>query len=136
MSHDGDDGSLQDVNPYLLELCKDPVAWREQRRRALREKVFGRGTGEDSDIAGSRVGNIDRSTAVSALDPLPNTPGPNGPTRKSAEDQEAYVLQQIMSHKRKREEATAIFGNTVAVEAPTVKNSVKEKLLLKLQKGK
>jgi hypothetical protein len=37
------DGELSDVAPVLLELSKDPAAWREARRQAMREKIFGAG---------------------------------------------------------------------------------------------
>ncbi|KAF8297535.1 hypothetical protein TcYC6_0080370 [Trypanosoma cruzi] len=129
MSRNDVDGSLNDVNPDLLELSKDPVAWREQRRRALQEKVFGHG----------REGG----SSVSSVAPAPANGPPSGATASSApsvsgeagrkmEEHETYVLQQIMSHKRRRDDA-AKSEAAPAVSASPVGLSMKEKLLQRLK---
>ncbi|KAH9582044.1 hypothetical protein LSM04_003415 [Trypanosoma melophagium] len=115
MSTDEIDGSLTDVNPELLELSKDPVVWREQRRRALQEKVFGRNdtAGGSSAPAGNSTGECKRATA----------------------EQEAYVLQQIMSHKRRRDAAAAEVDAKTANVEKSAKISMKAKLLQQLKKA-
>ncbi|ORC93176.1 uncharacterized protein TM35_000025020 [Trypanosoma theileri] len=115
MSTDETDGSLSDVNPELLELSKDPVAWREQRRRALQEKVFG------------------RSGTASGSSPAELSSG--GECKRATAEQEAYVLQQIMSHKRRRDAAAAEEETKTTNVEKSAKMSMKEKLLQQLKKA-
>ncbi|KEG14224.1 hypothetical protein DQ04_00571190 [Trypanosoma grayi] len=132
MSRDETDGSLSDVNPDLLELCKDPAAWREQRRRALQEKVFCRG-GATNSGGGSGApfptGSIPARESVSG--------GSNGGRQsgRTAEEQEAYVLEQLMSHKRRREEAAKV-EDAQTDQVAANKLSTKDKLLQQLKKRK
>ncbi|RNF08945.1 uncharacterized protein Tco025E_07068 [Trypanosoma conorhini] len=124
------DGSLSDVNPDLLELSKDPVAWREQRRHALQFKVFGHGGG--------------RGGAEGSADPAPTKNIPQGAkasnasavgaeSRQKMEEREAYVLEQLKSHKRRREDAATSAGApTGSVSSAGL--STKEKILQRLKK--
>jgi hypothetical protein len=54
---DNDDGDITQVAPEILELSKDPAAWREARRQALRAKVFGHGAGANSNGPTSSAGH-------------------------------------------------------------------------------
>ncbi|ESL06986.1 hypothetical protein TRSC58_05332 [Trypanosoma rangeli SC58] len=132
MSRNDADGSLGDVNPELLELSKDPIAWREQRRRALQAKVFGRGGrngGVESSAASAHTKNISSGAGA------PNTSCVADESRLKRGEHEAYVLEQLKSHRRRREDALK------SEEAPArlvscMELSTKEKLLQRLKNPK
>lgn len=87
------DGDLSNVNPDLLKLCANAEDWKEQRRRAMKAKIFGAG-GASSDQGNAST---------------PAGPSPSAATARAPESQqasEAYILQQILSRKRRHEEAT------------------------------
>ncbi|RNF11854.1 hypothetical protein TraAM80_00689 [Trypanosoma rangeli] len=132
MSRSDADGSLSDVNPELLELSKDPVAWREQRRRALQAKVFGHGGGDGgAESSATSVHTKNISSGARA----PNASCVVDESRLKREDHEAYVLEQLKSHKRRREDAV------MTEEAPGgsvsyMGLSTKEKLLQRLKNPK
>lgn len=116
------DGDLSSVDPSLLKLCQNAEQWKEQRRRALQEKVFAN-RGPQQAATSSTLATSSSSSSQGTSD--------------NAGD-EAYVLAQLMSHKRKREaESTAPpTGNSSAPLAnnnapPTGGMSLKEKLMQK-----
>ncbi|KAG8347828.1 hypothetical protein ERJ75_000969700 [Trypanosoma vivax] len=121
------DGSLADVNPDLIELCRDSVAWREQRRRAL-QQVFG--VGGAAPAPASKVNIGQPHVTVSAASVLGEAQG------RTREEQEAYVLQQLMSHKRKREESAPSAGNDTPIPVKPSALSVKARLLQQLKGDK
>lgn len=92
------DGDLDEVNPGILELAKDPNAWREQRRRAMREKIFG-GGGGGAGANGGMESNVSAPLSSSSFSPS------SGPATSAEEiaAREAFILQQIQSHKRRRD---------------------------------
>jgi hypothetical protein len=116
------DGDLSSVDPSLLKLCQNAEQWKEQRRRALQEKVFAN-RGPQQAATSSTLATSSSSSSQGTSD--------------NAGD-EAYVLAQLMSHKRKREaESTApqtsapLANNNAPPTAPTGGMSLKEKLMQK-----
>ena len=95
------DGDLSSVDPTLLKLCQNAEQWKEQRRRALQQKVF----------ANKELQQQGHSTMSSSH------AAPMG-TSDNAGD-EAYVLAQLMNHKRKREAEVAPPPSTVVAPPPT-----------------
>ncbi|KPI88207.1 hypothetical protein ABL78_2711 [Leptomonas seymouri] len=104
---DDHDGDISNVNPDLLKLCANADDWREQRRRAMKAKIFG------GDGGGNALGG--EQSNPNAYLPSEGTTGPSPPSAPSAtaagqippsqQASEAYILQQILSHKRRRDEA-------------------------------
>lgn len=114
------DGDLSNVNPGILALSKDPDLWREQRRKAMREKIFGSGGREEVNSTSNKTSNIGK--------PSPSDVAAN----------EAFILKQILSHKRSRDESTgqqpllSTPASTPPCEAPKLSGrSLKERLLEK-----
>lgn len=115
------DGDLSNVNPGILTLSKDPEIWREQRRKAMREKIFGAGGGEESNLSTTKSSEY------------------IAPTSSDVAANEAYILKQILSHKRTREEGGNMIPSCSSnnVEAPSSdlakapSRSLKERLLEK-----
>ncbi|CAJ1037499.1 hypothetical protein Q4I32_007760 [Leishmania shawi] len=109
------DGDLSNVNPELLRLCANPEDWREQRRRAMKAKIFGNGAQVDSSAAAETYLPMDRTAGPSPSSaPQPSVStyaGQQAPVSKQAA--ESYILQQLLSHKRHREET-----NTQQASAP------------------
>ncbi|CCW59926.1 unnamed protein product [Phytomonas sp. EM1] len=102
------DGDLTQVNPGLLELSRDPKEWREQRRRAMKERIFGHkdsqgGYSGSSDVPNNEhapLGRIESTTPSLPTSQTPCGPGSDGDRAQ----QEAFILQQILCRKRQREE--------------------------------
>ena len=94
---DNSDGNISDVNPELLKLCANADEWREQRRRAMKAKIFGSGSGGGSDNSGGGENN------VSAYAPSQGTAGSMSSATAqlpaSQQAAEAYILQQLLSLK-------------------------------------
>ena len=132
------DGDLSNVNPSLLKLCQDPHAWKEARKKALQERVFAKTAAksegvsalaflpkEDPDERSGEEGKCAKSTA----------------TQLTAKADEGFVLDQILKHKRQRDEkgvddsvAAAPPKPTPPTDASLSKQSMKDKLLERLRK--
>lgn len=130
------DGDLTNVNPELLKLCANSEDWREQRRRAMKAKIFGSAasTGSASASAGAYLPPENSSSGPSPASSAPAAPA------ASQQATEAYILQQILSHKRRRDEANGQpqppSQPTPPPEAPSGEQglSLKEKLMRKYRK--
>lgn len=114
------DGNVSDVNPGILALSSDPDAWREQRRKAMREKIFGVKAKNDSGTASNEPCAI------------------LGAPSSDVAQNEAFILKQIMSRKHRREEEETqkecLSPATGAPHPPPEKSnsqSLKERLLEK-----
>ncbi|KAG5465334.1 hypothetical protein CUR178_00036 [Leishmania enriettii] len=110
------DGDLSRVNPELLKLCASPEDWREQRRRAMKAKIFGTGAQVSASSTTEAYLPVDRtagSPPSSAPQPFASSfTGEQAPA--SQQTAESYILLQILSHKRRREEANNSHVNTPA----------------------
>ncbi|CCW67101.1 unnamed protein product [Phytomonas sp. Hart1] len=137
MSSSNTDGDIAEVNPGLLELSKDPKEWREQRRRAMKERIFGHPNNPGSSAANSDILNKD-------FIPRGGTAFPTFQTVRASDgdgdcaEQEAFILKQILCRKRQREqrekdiplvEPATDESSRVSSQLPEL--SVKEKLLQK-----
>lgn len=114
------DGNVSDVNPGILALSSDSNAWREQRRKAMREKIFGVKTKNDSSTASNEPSG---TVGVPSSDVAQN---------------EAFILKQIMSRKHRREEEETqkeCLSSAVGASHPSPEKSnsqsLKERLLAK-----
>lgn len=144
MSNEDVDGEMADVNPALLELAKDPNEWREQRRRAMKAKIFGQ-TQTSTSATDNHAGSIQEYMPVERTENFAVV----GASPASDRDQaEANILQQILSHKRRRDERTEEASAAPApppviaeappagptAQAPQQELSMKEKLMRKYKK--
>ncbi|CBZ25878.1 conserved hypothetical protein [Leishmania mexicana MHOM/GT/2001/U1103] len=149
------DGDLSNVHPELLKLCANPEDWREQRRRAMKTKIFGTGDQAGASPAAEAYLPTDRTVGPSpssARQPSASSySGQQGPVPQQAAG--SYILQQILSHKRRREEANTENASALAStpqphpqqsmtqqqQNPTASQgadlSLKEKLMRKYGKG-
>ncbi|AYU83383.1 hypothetical protein conserved [Leishmania donovani] len=149
------DGDLSNVHPQLLKLCANPEDWREQRRRAMKAKIFGTGAQAGASPAAETYLPTDRTVGPSpssAQQPSASSySGQQGPVSQQAA--ESYILQQILSHKRRREEANTEKASALAStpqphpQQPMTQQqqnppssqgqelSLKEKLMRKYRKG-
>ncbi|KAG5463863.1 hypothetical protein LSCM1_00036 [Leishmania martiniquensis] len=110
------DGDLSEVNAELLKLSANPEEWREQRRRAMKAKIFASG----AKVGASSTAEAYVPTVRSAGSPPSSAPQPSPPSYAGQEAQvsqqaaESYILQQILSHKRRREQANSLQVNVPA----------------------
>ncbi len=79
------DGDLSDVSPALLAMTRDPEAWKEARRKALKQCLQRGGTSDSA--TGHSTGN--------SFAPAPSS--------QDAAGNSAFVLASIMSAKRRRQ---------------------------------
>ncbi|KAG5489915.1 hypothetical protein JKF63_00032 [Porcisia hertigi] len=102
------DGDLSNVNPELLKLCASAEDWREQRRRAMKAKIFGTGPMVSPLSEGEACLTTDRSVGPSPSPELQISAAscPAQHDLTSQQTAESYILQQILSHKRRRDEVT------------------------------
>ncbi|GET93099.1 hypothetical protein, conserved [Leishmania tarentolae] len=148
------DGDLSNVNPGLLKLCANPEEWREQRRRAMKAKIFGTDTQAGASLTAEAYLPTDTTFSPSPSSAQKTSTasysGQQGPLSQQAT--ESYILQQILSHKRRREEANgekaSVLANPPQVHSqqpmtqqqqnPTASQgeglSLKEKLMRKYRK--
>lgn len=125
------DGELSSVNPGLIALTNDPAAWREQRRRAMREKIFGEQQRTDRNVTCMPSGAEQYMPLSSGGTAVPAA----GSTSRS--DDEAYVLQQILNRKRRlQEEKEKVVVPRTEDSQPSVapELSLKERLMKKFGK--
>ncbi|EPY25863.1 hypothetical protein STCU_06439 [Strigomonas culicis] len=123
------DGDLSSVNPNLLELSKDPDAWKEQRRRQMREKIFG----------GAHASTTTSDTYMPVAPRAEEAPvyAAEKGSHHSRDHDEAFVLQQLQSHKRRRDDELLERQKQQAAESgprPAAPLSLKEKLLQQYKK--
>ncbi|KPA79866.1 hypothetical protein ABB37_04943 [Leptomonas pyrrhocoris] len=107
---DDHDGDLSNVNPDLLKLCANADDWREQRRRAMKAKIFGggHGGGSEGEALSSANAYLPSDGTTAGPSPPSSAAGPIPPSQQASE---AYILQQILSHKRRRDEANQQSAN-------------------------
>lgn len=103
------DGDLSDVNPGILALSKDTSAWVEQRRRAMREKIFSQKAG---DLAQQEQSGLSSASPEGSSE---------GVSNDEVAAREAYILKQLMSKKRQRED---LQGQGSALPAPAQQNGI------------
>ncbi|KAK7197226.1 hypothetical protein NESM_000668500 [Novymonas esmeraldas] len=137
------DGDLSNVNPELLKLTANAEDWREQRRRAMKAKIF-------SGAAGGDVSNAEAYMPTSGT--AGSSPAFAAPSPESAyanqQATESYILQQILSHKRRRDDGGDAQVNSApsapsapapSTQPPAAANgpelSLKEKLMRKYGKN-
>jgi hypothetical protein len=132
------DGALNNVNPSLLKLCQDPQAWKEARKKALRERVFSKGPKAEGSSAAGFLPNTLPDDEEPA-DPVAVASATTCVTKRDS----SFVLDQILRHKRQREEKETASRAGIAeqpmpvppAELPQAEKTLKEKLLERLRKN-
>jgi hypothetical protein len=116
------DGDLSSVNPLLLQLSSNPEDWKQKRREALL-KVFNGGGASASNAAQFMPTNSEETVA----DVAPSS-GNNGCTLVG---DEKFVLQQLTSMKRRRDERDVVMHPVESTPQTTVSHSGGEGISLK-----
>jgi hypothetical protein len=118
------DGDLIDVNKQLLELCKDPVSWKEQRKKAMREKIFGHSSSDQVASPGAQQ-------EAHQYMPGHSSDGARE-VRPALRGDEEFVMQQLKSHKRQRQEVTHEVAQEVRAPATSSTQAAPSGLRAKL----
>lgn len=124
------DGDLTNVNPELLKLCQDPSAWREQRKQAMRARIFGK-DGASSTATTAAGASHYMPKKVDGDDEAEPHSRPVAPHQATKGD-ESFVLQQIQLRKRQREEATTAAANAPAPMPTPIEESGEKSLKARL----
>ena len=98
------DGDLSHVNPSLLKLCQDPQAWKEARKKALQERVFAKSATRSEGTSAAAFLPRDLPDDEGPAEGSANKPTTNVSDARQAKPDGDFVLQQIMKHKRQRDE--------------------------------